>query len=190
MKNLWNLTLIGIIMLAVLFTCTTEEQASAKTIKSAKSYVLNKTYKKATYYSSSTLCGNNHTSTLKYAGIRYSSRFWTCSGQLSGSNSFGFGQRVLDNTYEMGITYTDAFIERLKFPVKKGQVIKENFYGDIYTSKIISTNATVKTKAGKFKNTIVIAQGKWRTYIAKGKGVVLKKEGNKKRLELVKLAKN
>ncbi|RPJ95426.1 hypothetical protein CW357_10540 [Rummeliibacillus sp. TYF005] len=98
-------------------------------------------------------------------------------------------QYAANNTYYLGANNSDWTIASLKFPVKKGQVIKEDWFGDIYTSKIISTNATVKTKAGKFKNTIVVAQGKWRTYIAKGKGVVLKKEGKKKHFELVKLAK-
>lgn len=146
MKNFWKVTMIGIIMLAALFTCTTKEQASAKTIKSAKSYVLSKSYKKATYYSSSNLCGNKKTTTLKYAGRDN----WTCDGKLTGA--FGLMQYAANNTYYLGANNSDWTIASLKFPVKKGQVIKEDWFGDIYTSKIISTNDKLTVASYNLEN--------------------------------------
>ncbi len=88
------------------------------------------------------------------------------------------GYNVNKNGYLVGAPSSDFIYTMFKVPTKKGNVYKSKDYdGRVnYYTKVLSTQQTVKVKAGTYKNCIAIKDqlsGNTYYYFAKNVGLIL-----------------
>lgn len=187
MKKIIQYGMMLTLILALASFTNTSFQANAKVQKETNpsSYFLSQKYKKVKYYFryGESICGTN-TTILK----NVSSNNWACPGD----DTVGVTYFQSARQFEFGKADSDNIFFELPFPLYKGAVKTiPVLEGSPYKEKVTNMNKTVKTKAGTFKNCIEIQKvgTNLKTYIAKGKGIVLVKNGSKKYMELQKLYK-
>lgn len=81
------------------------------------------------------------------------------------------------NSFSLGIAYSDVFYFSLDYPMQAKTTIRDTDYGfesDDYTDvTVISTTQTVRTKAGTFKNVVVLQYPNGsKLFIAKDYGII------------------
>lgn len=132
---------------------------------------------------------NNVTYSIKYIGIGKEKdwqgfRLWEMDGDYKGEIG------AVEKETTSGLY--DGEYKILAYPIKSGKKWKDNF-GHSY--EIISTNKTIKTPAGTFKNVIAVKDEYEISYYAKGVGLIRLDNGEKMKkkyknyYELVKLKK-
>ena len=82
-----------------------------------------------------------------------------------------------ENSFELGVAYSDVFFFSLSYPMKEKSTIYDTDYGiesDTKTEVTVeSTSTTLKTKAGTFKNVVVIKYPNGsKLYLAKDYGII------------------
>lgn len=98
--------------------------------------------------------------------------------ELLESDYMGYTYIERENTLELGAAYSDVFFFSLSYPIKeKGTIIDTDygFDGINTTTKVAveSTSATVKTKAGTFKNVVILTYPNGtKLYLAKDYGII------------------
>lgn len=89
----------------------------------------------------------------------------------------GFTYIETANSFSLGIANSDVFYFSLDYPMKAKTTIRDTDYGiesDDYTEvTVVSTSQTVQTKAGTFKNVVVLQYPNGSTlFIAKDYGII------------------
>lgn len=102
----------------------------------------------------------------------------TNSIELLEADYIGYTYIERKNQLELGVAYSDVFFFSLSYPMKeKGTILDTDYgYDGINTTtnvNVESTSATIKTKAGTFKNVVVlIYPNGTKLYLAKDYGII------------------
>lgn len=102
----------------------------------------------------------------------------TNSVELLESDYIGYTYIERKNQLEFGVAYSDVFFFSLSYPMKEKGIILDTDYsydGGQTTTKISveSTSAKVKTKAGTFKNVVILKYPNGtKLYLAKDYGII------------------
>lgn len=98
--------------------------------------------------------------------------------ELLESDYIGYTYIEKKNQLELGVAYSDVFFFSLSYPMKEKATILDTDYGydGINTTTKVtveSTSATVKTKAGTFKNVVILKYPNGtKLYLAKDYGII------------------
>lgn len=97
--------------------------------------------------------------------------------EISKNNGHGYTYLESKQGLDFAVANSDVFFFSLSYPMKKGSTIKDTDYGfdgnTVTKVYVESTSYTLKTKAGTFKNTVVLKYPNGVTiYLAKGFGIL------------------
>lgn len=147
-------------------TALKKAQTNTKKLKYARNISKNYSYyqfDKNYYNFNRNISAKYHT---KYGGNAVVKNFWLFSGTPLTFPTTEY--ETNSGLYVGNMDYGYLTLE-LKYPLKKNSTWKADFNQN---AKIISTNSTVKTKAGTFKNVVAVKQGSVTNYYAPNKGLI------------------